>query len=191
MDYDSTSLRIFGFVESSISPSSSDFCSKFAPSFALSHIEHLDLSNNHLEDKGINALSSSLSQRKFPLRSIYLQSCSISQKSLYSFHTGLTTNSIILKNLQILNLTGNRIKEENCLTLLFSNPDNVLEEFHLSDVEFSLEAVGHRVIDHRAIPSSFLSPSSFFIRWQHSLANFVDFTFIQRNPPVHLRLVVE
>lgn len=99
------------------------------------------MSQNPLEDKGINALSTTLSQRKYPLKSICFQSCSITHKSLYAFHTGLTTNPMILKHLQILNLTGNRIKEENCLTLLFSNPENVLEELQLSDVEFPLESV--------------------------------------------------
>lgn len=120
-----------------------EFCSKLAANFGVSHVEHLDLSQNPLEDKGINALSTTLSQRKYPLKSICLQSCSITHKSLYAFHTGLTTNPMILKHLQILNLTGNRIKEENCLTLLFSNSENVLEELQLSDVEFPLESFFH------------------------------------------------
>jgi hypothetical protein len=63
--------------------------------------------------QGLIALSSSFQQRKLPLRSINLQSCSITHKSLQVFHTALINNNFLLKNLQILNLSGNRIKEEN------------------------------------------------------------------------------
>jgi hypothetical protein len=59
------------------------------------------------------ALSSSLQQRKLPLRSLNLQSCSITHKSLHVLNTALTTNNYLLKTLQILNLSGNRIKDEN------------------------------------------------------------------------------
>jgi hypothetical protein len=62
---------------------------------------------------GLVTLSSSLQQRKLPLRSLNLQSCSITHKSLHAFHTALIANSYILKNLQILNLSGNRVKDEN------------------------------------------------------------------------------
>ncbi len=62
---------------------------------------------------GLIALSSSLQQRKLPLISINIQSCSLTQKSLHVFNTALMNNSYLLKSLQILNLSGNRIKEEN------------------------------------------------------------------------------
>ena len=90
---------------------------------------------------GLNVLSSSLVNRKYPLKSINLRQCSVTHKSLINFHTGLVSNPVLLKNLKILNLTGNRIREENCVTILFSNPENVLEELHFSDVEFNLESV--------------------------------------------------
>lgn len=92
---------------------SSDFCSRFGHSVSVSHIEHLDLSHNALEDKGLSTLNTSLQQRKSPLVSINLQSCSLTHKSLYGFHTALVTNNNLLRYLQILNLAGNRIKEEN------------------------------------------------------------------------------
>ncbi len=57
-------------------------------------------------------LNSSLNQRKLPLRSINLQSCSLTHKSLLVFNTALTNNNYLLKNLQIVNLSGNRIKED-------------------------------------------------------------------------------
>jgi Ran GTPase-activating protein (RanGAP) involved in mRNA processing and transport len=120
-----------------------DFGTRFAHCLSVTHVENLDLSNNALEDKGLVTLSSSLQQRKLPLRSLNLQSCSITHKSLHVFHTALITNNNLLKSLQILNLSGNRIKDENCITLLFSNNENVLEELHLTDIEFSLETFFH------------------------------------------------
>lgn len=63
--------------------------------------------------KGIMALTSCLQQRKLPLRSINLQSCSITHRSLLAFNTALIINSYLLKSVQILNLAGNRIKEDN------------------------------------------------------------------------------
>ncbi|CAF1023065.1 unnamed protein product, partial [Adineta steineri] len=120
-----------------------DFGTRFGHCLSVTCVENLDLSNNTLEDKGLINLSSSLQQRKLPLRSINLQSCSITHKSLQTFHTTLMNNTCLLKNLQTLNLSGNRIKEENCITILFSNNDNMLEELHLSDVEFSLESFFH------------------------------------------------
>jgi len=59
------------------------------------------------------SLSPSLQQRKLPLISINLQSCSLTHKSLLVFNTALIINHNLLTNLQILNLSGNRIKEEN------------------------------------------------------------------------------
>ncbi|CAF0852401.1 unnamed protein product [Adineta ricciae] len=119
---------------------SKEFATRFSHCLSVTLIENLDLSFNPLEDKGLIALCSSLQQRKLPIRSLNLQSCSISHKSLQIFNTALISNSFILKNLRILNISGNRIKEESCVTLLFSNSDNVLEELHLSDIEFSLES---------------------------------------------------
>ncbi|CAF2649231.1 unnamed protein product [Rotaria sp. Silwood2] len=120
-----------------------DFSTRFAHYLPITNIENFDLSNNAIEDKGLNALSTILQQRKLPLRSFNLQSCSISHKSLSNFNTALVNNNCILKSLKILNLSGNRIKEENCITLLFSNNENVLEELHLSDIEFGLESFFH------------------------------------------------
>ncbi|CAF3341597.1 unnamed protein product [Rotaria sp. Silwood1] len=118
-----------------------DFCTRFAHSLPVSHIEKLDLSNNALEDKGLIALCSSLQQRKLPLISINLQSCSLTHKSLHVFNTAIINNNNLLRTLQILNLSGNRIKEENCITILFQNNENILEELHLSDIEFNLESL--------------------------------------------------
>ena len=67
---------------------------------------------------GLISLSSSLSQRKLPLMSINLQSCSLTHKSLQVFNTALMNNNYLLKNLQIINLSGNRIKEENVYLLI-------------------------------------------------------------------------
>ncbi len=61
----------------------------------------------------MTSLNSSLQQRKLPLISINLQSCSLTHKSLLVFNTALIVNNNLLTNLQILNLSGNRIKEEN------------------------------------------------------------------------------
>lgn len=58
-------------------------------------------------------LTPALQQRKLPLTSINLQYCSLTHKSLLGFHTALVTNNHLLRNVQSLNLTGNRIKEEN------------------------------------------------------------------------------
>ena len=63
--------------------------------------------------EGLTTLSSSFQQRKLPLRSINLQSCALTHKSLYVFNTALITNNNLLKTLQCVNLSGNRIKEEN------------------------------------------------------------------------------
>lgn len=62
---------------------------------------------------GLLALTAAIQQRKSPLRSLNLQSCSISHKSLHGFHTALTSNNNLIKYLQVINLTGNRIKDEN------------------------------------------------------------------------------
>ncbi|CAF4915409.1 unnamed protein product, partial [Rotaria sp. Silwood1] len=144
-----------------------DFCTRFVNYLAITSIENFDLSNNTIEDKGLNALSTALQQRKCPIRSFNLQSCSVTHKSLYNFNTALINNNFIIKNLKILNLSGNRIKEENCITLLFSNNENVLEELHLSDIEFSLESFFHSLATlpcklHRLYISSIKSstPSS-------------------------------
>ena len=59
------------------------------------------------------ALASALQQRKQPLVSIHLQSCSLTHKSLLAFNTAIMNNSCVLRSLQVLNLAGNRIKEEN------------------------------------------------------------------------------
>ncbi|CAF1992841.1 unnamed protein product [Rotaria magnacalcarata] len=117
-----------------------DFCTRFAPHLPAASIENIDLSNNALEDKGLNVLNAALQQRKLPLRSINLQSCSITHKSLCLFNASLANNNYILKSLKILNLSGNRIKHESCVAVLFSNGENVLEELHLSDIEFSLDS---------------------------------------------------
>ncbi|UJR27563.1 hypothetical protein I4U23_008845 [Adineta vaga] len=117
-----------------------DFCTRFAHAIPVTHVENIDLSNNALEDKGLSILSSALQQRKLPFVSINLQSCSLTHKGLHGFHTALTTNTYLLKSLRTLNLFGNRIKEENCITILFHNPENVLEDLYLSDLEFNLES---------------------------------------------------
>lgn len=110
---------------------------------------------------GLIALSAALPQRKSPLLSVNLQSCSLTYKSLQAFNTALVNNSHVLTSLRSLNLAGNRVKEENvraerlarevsrslrfqCLTILFQNPENVLEDLFLSDLEFSLESVSVR-----------------------------------------------
>ncbi|CAF0872120.1 unnamed protein product [Adineta steineri] len=120
-----------------------DFCTRFTHALSISHIETIDLSHNTLEDKGLIALSSSLQQCKSPITSINLQSCSLTHKSLHVFNAALINNTNLLKNLKCLNLSGNRIKEENCITILFQNNENILEELHLSDIEFSLESFFH------------------------------------------------
>ncbi|CAM4889502.1 unnamed protein product [Rotaria socialis] len=117
-----------------------DFYARFASHLPATYIENIDLSNNAFEDKGLNVLSTTLQQRKLPLRSVNLQSCSITHKSLSLFNATLANNSYLLKSLKILNLSGNRIKDESCVTVLFSNGENVLEELHLSDIEFSLDS---------------------------------------------------
>ncbi|CAF0821938.1 unnamed protein product [Adineta ricciae] len=117
-----------------------DFCTRLAHALPVTHVENIDLSNNAIEDKGLIALSSTLQQRKLPLVSINLQSCSITHKGLHAFNAALVANNNLMKTLQTFNLFGNRIKEDNCLTLLFQNSDNVLEDLYLSDLEFSLES---------------------------------------------------
>jgi len=118
-----------------------DFCTRFAHSLSVCHLEHLDLSSNTLEDKGLLALNNAIQQRKLPLISLNLQSCGLTQKSLQIFNTTLMNNTSLVPHLQMVNLAGNRLKEENCLSVLFNQPENNLEELHLTDLEFSLETL--------------------------------------------------
>ena len=62
---------------------------------------------------GLIGLGSHLQQRKLPLRSLCLQSCSITHRGLHLFNTAIVNNTQLSKHLQVLNLSGNRIKEEN------------------------------------------------------------------------------
>ena len=66
-----------------------------------------------LSIQGLANLTAALQQRQLPLRSLNLQSCSITHKSLRAFNTTLINNSYLFKYLKILNLSGNRIKDEH------------------------------------------------------------------------------
>ncbi|CAF0761161.1 unnamed protein product, partial [Didymodactylos carnosus] len=119
-----------------------DFISKLAQFFPQSKFEHFDLSHNSIDDKSLIQLSEKLQQRKIPLITLNFTSCNLTHKSVHLFNTALSNNPLLSRTLTSVNFSGNKLKEETDITVLFSNENNI-EELQLGDNEFNVESLVH------------------------------------------------
>ncbi|KAK7868710.1 hypothetical protein R5R35_008235 [Gryllus longicercus] len=101
----------------------------------------LDLSNNIIEDKGANHLSSPLARLPKGLVHLNLSHCSLSSKGVNQLAHSLFLNQSMPNTLTYLNLSGNNLKEEiNNLCNFLAQP-NVIAHLDISGTDTILESI--------------------------------------------------
>lgn len=106
-----------------------------------SPLHTLDLSNNLIEDKGANHLSSPLARLPKGLVHLNLSHCSLSSKGVNQLAQSLFLNQSMPNTLTYLNLSGNNLKEEiNNLCNFLAQP-NVIAHLDISGTDTILESI--------------------------------------------------
>ncbi|KAG7296191.1 hypothetical protein JYU34_021292 [Plutella xylostella] len=99
----------------------------------------LDLSQNHVEDKGAISILSGLAQNPDGLRSISLSQCGVTGKTVSHLATILNDNVCHLSTLSHLDLSHNNLKDDVHTLYNFLAQPNVLTHLNLTNTETTLE----------------------------------------------------